>query len=117
MYFGTAYGMNKKEIRSSSEQLMQQFNYGAHYKNRIEHLSGGTQQKLNLCLSMLHYPELLILDEPYVGFDWETYLSFWTCARSIISKGGSILIVSHLIMDKTPFDRIYKLVNGKLECA
>ena len=109
--------MNKEAIKSSASNLMIQFNYEQHRNTRIEHLSGGTQQKLNLSLAMLHQPEVLILDEPYAGFDWETYLSFWSCAKELISSGKSILIVSHLIVDKSPFDKIYKLVNGELECV
>ena len=40
-------------------------------------LSGGTRQKLNLTLALMHDPGVLLLDEPYQGFDWETYLRFW----------------------------------------
>jgi ABC-2 type transport system ATP-binding protein len=39
-------------------------------------LSGGTRQKLNLTLALAHDPGVLLLDEPYQGFDWETYLRF-----------------------------------------
>jgi ABC-type multidrug transport system ATPase subunit len=40
---------------------------------RVAELSGGTRQKLNLVLALMHDPKVLLLDEPYRGFDWETY--------------------------------------------
>jgi ABC-2 type transport system ATP-binding protein len=43
----------------------------------VDRLSGGTKQKLNLVLGELHSPDLLLLDEPYQGFDQGTYLDFW----------------------------------------
>jgi len=58
---------------------------------------------------------LLILDEPYNGFDWETYLRFWEYTKQLQGKGCAILIVTHLLSEKTPFDRIFHLKNGCLE--
>jgi ABC-type multidrug transport system ATPase subunit len=51
-------------------------------------LSGGTRQKLNLTLALLHDPDVLLLDEPYQGFDWETYLRFWTSSVTCAPGAG-----------------------------
>ncbi len=80
-------------------------------------LSGGTQQKLNLALALLHDPQLLILDEPYSGFDWETYLQFWDLALQFREAGKGILIVSHLIYDRKQFDVVCTLEKGVLSCS
>ena len=60
----------------------------------VEALSGGTRQKLNLALALLHDPQLLLLDEPYAGFDWEPYVRFWDMAERRRAAGMGILIVS-----------------------
>ena len=39
-------------------------------------MSGGTKQKLSLTLALMHNPPVPLLDEPYQGFDWQTYLAF-----------------------------------------
>jgi hypothetical protein len=46
-------------------------------RERVGVLSGGTRQKLNLTIALIHDPDVLLLDEPYQGFDGETYLRFW----------------------------------------
>ena len=79
---------------------------------RVEELSGGTRQKLNLALALMHEPELLLLDEPYAGFDWETYLHFWEMSERRRDAGMGILIVSHLLAERDRLDRIYSLATA-----
>jgi ABC-2 type transport system ATP-binding protein len=81
---------------------------------RVEELSGGTRQKLNLAISLMHDPELLLLDEPYAGFDWETYLRFWELSEHRRDAGMGILIVSHLLAERDRLDRIYELCEGRI---
>jgi ABC-type uncharacterized transport system ATPase subunit len=82
---------------------------------RVEELSGGTRQKLNLALALLHAPELLLLDEPYAGFDWDTYVRFWEMAERRRGHGMGILIVSHLLAERERLTRIYELREGRCE--
>jgi ABC-2 type transport system ATP-binding protein len=80
---------------------------------RIEELSGGTRQKLNLALALMHEPDLLLLDEPYSGFDWETYLRFWEMSERRRDEGMGILIVSHFLSERERLDRVYELRDGR----
>jgi ABC-type multidrug transport system ATPase subunit len=113
-YFSEAYRMGKAALVSRSESLMNYFNFIKYRKERIANLSGGTQQKLNLALALLHQPELLILDEPYNGFDWHTYLTFWSLTTKLRKEGCAILVVTHMLTEKKRFDRIYNLELGQL---
>ena len=63
---------------------------------------------------MLHGPQVLLLDEPYAGFDWDTYLRFWQLTSTRREAGASVLIISHFIADEERFNRIYDLRNGRL---
>lgn len=92
--------------------LMSDLEFERYRDDRVEHLSGGTKQKLNLALALLHDPELLLLDEPYSGFDYETYLRFWDMSKAIAERGHSILIISHFVQERERFDRIYQLEGG-----
>jgi ABC-type multidrug transport system ATPase subunit len=78
-------------------------------------LSGGTRQKLNLTLALMHDPRVLLLDEPYQGFDWETYLRFWDLAADLRARGRGVLIISHLLFDQRRFDALYQLREGRLQ--
>jgi ABC-type multidrug transport system ATPase subunit len=80
---------------------------------RVEELSGGTRAKLNLGLALLADPEMLLLDEPYAGFDWDTYQRFWELTRQRRAAGRASLIISHFITDEDRFDRIYDLRDGR----
>ena len=113
-YFSAAYRIGKEELHNRCEELMKHFNFGKFSGELISNLSGGTKQKLNLSIALLLQPDLLILDEPYNGFDWDTYLRFWEYTDRLLEKGCTILVVSHLLSEKERFDRIFKIENGCL---
>ena len=115
LYFSAAYGIEKTELLKRWEGLQDHFNFKKYKQEKIVNLSGGTQQKLNLSIALLHEPKLLILDEPYNGFDWDTYSRFWNYTNELRKKGCAILIVTHLLSEKKQFDHIYDLDNGYLK--
>ncbi|GAA2578048.1 ABC transporter ATP-binding protein [Dactylosporangium fulvum] len=66
-------------------------------------LSGGTRQKLNLVMASIGEPDVLLLDEPYQGFDRGTYLDFWDQLHAWRDQGKAIVVVTHLL---TQLDRV-----------
>ncbi|MFD7766006.1 ATP-binding cassette domain-containing protein [Streptomyces sp. NPDC059787] len=80
----------------------------------VKVLSGGTLQKLNLVLALMHDPDVVLLDEPYQGFDWETYLRFWDLAQELKGRGRTVIIVSHLAHDTERLDVLHRLHDGLL---
>lgn len=111
--FGRAYGLTDAATAASSAELYATFGFGEWAAARVEQLSGGTRSKLNLGLALLPDPDLLLLDEPYAGFDYDTYQRFWVLTRERRDQGRALLIVSHFITDVERFDRIYDLRNGR----
>ena len=77
-------------------------------------LSGGTRQKLNLTLALMHDPGVLLLDEPYQGFDWETYLRFWDLVDGLRGRGTAVVIITHLVFEQDRFDLLADLSGGRL---
>lgn len=113
-YFSAARPMPRPWPEVGRE-LAQRYGFDSWWHEQVGTLSEGTKQKLNLALALAHDPGLLLLDEPYAGFDWETYLLFWAHATELKAAGKTLLIVSHLFYDRTKFDRILRITNGHIE--
>ncbi len=113
-YFAAAYGLPSARWRAHAEFLLERLHFAADRAQLVSKLSGGTRQKLNLAVALLHEPQILVLDEPYAGFDWATYQRFWDLARELRAAGTTILVVSHLIYDRSEFDRVIELRDGQL---
>jgi ABC-type multidrug transport system ATPase subunit len=112
--YGHAYGMTHVAVRESRRDIYAALGFEQYARTRADQLSGGTQAKLNLGLALLADPELLLLDEPYAGFDWDTYLKFWELVARRRAAGRTVLIISHFVADEQRFDRILHLRDGKV---
>lgn len=70
MYFGLLKGGNKQILRQNMAEYMDIFNIPENDRHRrVEELSKGNQQKVQILATVVHRPELIILDEPFSGFD------------------------------------------------
>lgn len=97
--------------------LVERFRLGPALDQTMGTLSGGTRQKVKLLTALLHAPTLLLMDEPYDGFDWQTYLLFWDVVREMRSSGAGTLLVTHFVHDRTNLDRVHELREGRLHDA
>ena len=113
--FGQAYGMTRRESGERRAHIYETLSFARYRGARVEELSGGTRAKLNLGLALLPDPDVLLLDEPYAGFDWDTYLRFWDLATERRDAGRSLLIISHFVVDEERFDRLVSLRDGKVQ--
>ena len=75
------------------------------------HLSGGTRQKLNLVMAGLGEPDVLLLDEPYQGFDNGSYVDFWQQVWRWRDAGRAIVVVTHLLGEVDRMDTVLDLTN------
>jgi ABC-type multidrug transport system ATPase subunit len=111
-YFQAAYGIGRT---GRAGELIERLGYAGCRDQRAGTLSGGTKQKLSLTLALMHDPPVLLLDEPYQGFDWQTYLAFWELARDLRDRGTATVVISHLVFEQERFDRICHLRGGRIE--
>ncbi|WP_302080759.1 ABC transporter ATP-binding protein [Salinibaculum rarum] len=112
--FGTAYGMTDEEIVEAREWLTDVLDFERFRDRQVRNLSGGNRQKVNLSVALMHQPDLLLLDEPYTGFDWETFLAFWDLTEELRARGVGVAIISHIINERDRFDVVYELHDGHL---
>ncbi len=111
--FGHAYAMTGEAMIQSREEIYEALGFDRYANTRADQLSGGTLSKLNLGLALLADPDLLLLDEPSSGFDWDTYLKFWKLVAQRRTAGRTVLIISHFVVDEDRFDRIVAVRDGK----
>jgi ABC-2 type transport system ATP-binding protein len=111
-YFQAAYGIAST---GRAGELIERLGYTACRAQRAGALSGGTKQKLSLTLALMHDPPVLLLDEPYPGFDWQTYLAFWDMTGERRDRGTATVVISHLVFEQERFDRICPRRDGRIE--
>jgi ABC-type Mn2+/Zn2+ transport system ATPase subunit len=83
-YFQATHGIGSA---ARADELIGRLGYASCRSQRAGALSGGTRQTLSLTLALMHDPPVLLLDEPYQGFDWETYLAFWDLTGELRAAG------------------------------
>lgn len=69
LYFGELKGMSRAEALSQAKFWFEQLNIDQWWKKKLSELSKGMAQKIQFVVTVLHRPKLLILDEPFSGFD------------------------------------------------
>ena len=89
-YFSKLFGQNKLERTRRIQTLLQGIGLAPFADRPSGKLSGGMRQKLGLCCSLIHDPDLLILDEPTTGVDPLSRRQFWQLiARMRASRRGT----------------------------
>lgn len=94
-YLATLKGMSKKDIKGAIDYWLERFQITEHRDKKIESLSKGNQQKVQLLASMIHEPELLILDEPFSGLDPVNVELLKKAVIELNQKGTTIIFSSH----------------------
>lgn len=83
--------------------------------DQVRHYSGGMQRRLNLAVSVLHRPRLLLLDEPTEGVDPQARVAIWRMIEDLRSEGATILHATHLIEEaETLIDSVAIIDHGRL---
>lgn len=114
-YFGKLRGL--KRAKSWSMRYLKRVGLEKHAKTRIDKLSQGQQQKIQLGITIMNDPQLLILDEPTKGFDPVNRKLLMDIIDELHQRGCSIILITHY-MDEVErlCDRILLLKDG-VACA
>jgi ABC-type multidrug transport system ATPase subunit len=107
--FAPALGLSEAEVARDGARLLEELGFPAGDRSPARHLSGGSRQKLNLALALLGRPRVLLLDEPYQGFDRGAYVSFWEHVAGWQAEGLAVVVVTHLLTDLALVDRVVEL--------
>lgn len=112
LLFGAAAGLSRRQARRTGLDLLDSFGFPVSETTVAKNLSGGNRQKLNLALALLGNPEVLLLDEPYQGFDLGSYVDFWAHVDAWRRDGRAVVVVTHLLTELDRVDRIVTVRRG-----
>jgi ABC-2 type transport system ATP-binding protein len=96
-------------------ELVELFGLGRQLHQRIDTLSKGQRQKVVLSTTLLHEPEVLLLDEPLSGLDVEAAAALKELLRERVARGGAVLYSSHILdVVERIADRVIILAGGEI---
>lgn len=95
MYFGRLKGGDPARLRLVMNEYMDIFNLQGQGKRKVKELSKGNQQKVQIIATLVHEPELVILDEPFSGFDPINGALLQDLISRLQEKGSTIMLSSH----------------------
>jgi ABC-2 type transport system ATP-binding protein len=95
VYLGTLKGMSRAEAQKRSLALLERLELAEHMKKKISELSKGMQQKIQFAVTVLHNPDLIIIDEPFSGLDPVNTLVLKDLLLEFRDKGGTIVMSTH----------------------
>lgn len=115
--FGAGRGWRRERSRAAGRAAAQVLDWRVPERTLGRQLSGGTRQKLNLVLAGLGEPDVLLLDEPYQGFDRGSYLNFWEQVWRRRAAGGAVVVVTHLLNELDRVDTVLDLTGADRRVA
>ncbi|HZE96205.1 MAG TPA: ATP-binding cassette domain-containing protein [Planctomycetota bacterium] len=112
LHHGHLYGLSGSGLQARIGEELSRFHLADRAKDRVEKLSGGLQRRVELAKSLLHKPEVLLLDEPSTGLDPGARRDLWDALRGL--RGVTVLLTTHLLEEAERCDRLAILHKGKL---
>ena len=115
-YFARLFGQGRAERERRIAELLTSTGLAPFADRAARKLSGGMKQKLGLCCSLIHDPDLLILDEPTTGVDPLSRRQFWELIDRIRARrpGLSVLVATAYMEEAERFDWLVAMNAGKL---
>ena len=114
LYFGQLKGLSRKEAKDFSMKFLERVNLSDKANTQLDKLSGGQQQKIQLGVTIMGDPELLIMDEPTKGFDPVNRRLLMNIIEEQRKAGATIIYVTHQMEEVERLcDRLILLKDGK----
>ncbi len=115
-FFGRLFGQDRAERERRIAELLESTGLAPFFDRPAGKLSGGMKQKLGLCCSLIHDPDLLILDEPTTGVDPLARRQFWELIARIRAgrPGMSVMVATAYMEEAVRFDWLVAMDAGRV---
>ena len=113
-FFADIHGIRGREAKKRKEALLAFTRLTPFRKRLADRLSGGMRQKLSLICTLVHEPELLLLDEPTTGVDPITRRDFWSILSTLLDRGLTIVMSTPYLDEAERCGRVALVDQGKV---
>jgi len=114
-FFGNLRLVPGEELKRRKDKFLRMTRLDSFRARKMKNLSGGMKQKLGLVCTLIHEPDLLILDEPTTGVDPVSRRDFWTILAELLKERDITALVSTAYMDEAMrFDRLALMYKGRI---
>ena len=115
-FFGRLFGQGTAERRTRIDELLKATGLDPFADRPCGKLSGGMKQKVSLCCSLMHDPDLLVLDEPTTGVDPLSRRQFWELIDSIRARRPqmSVIVATAYMDEASRFNWLAAMDDGKV---
>nr|WP_255570380.1 ABC transporter ATP-binding protein [Cohnella sp. CFH 77786] len=117
LFFASLFGLSGARRKERIQAAMSVVDLLDHLNKPVAAYSGGMKRRLSLAISLLHEPELLILDEPTVGIDPVLRQSIWKELTALRDRGTTIILTTHVMDEADKCDRIGLIRDGRLHAV
>ncbi len=113
-FFADLFGVPEAERERRKEALLAWSRLGPFRKRRAGRLSGGMQKKLHLCCTLVHEPEVLLLDEPTTGVDPVSRRELWEFLYDLVERGLTLVVATPYMDEAERCHRVALVHRGKV---
>lgn len=110
-YFATLKGVNKKIAKQRAFELLERYGLGEFADRKVETLSKGMGQKVQVLASVAHDPELVILDEPFSGLDPVNQVVLEDLIHDMAARGQTVIFSTHVMQHAERLCDHFLLIN------
>ncbi|MCC6496976.1 MAG: ABC transporter ATP-binding protein [Propionibacteriaceae bacterium] len=113
-FFATIRGVGRADRRTRSASLLEGMGLAEFTGRQAQHLSGGMKQKLMLATTLMHEPDLLLLDEPTTGVDPVSRREFWRILAGLHRAGKTVLVATPYMDEAERCTQVAFLARGAI---
>lgn len=113
-YLGTLKGMRRPEAKKAAQQYLEKLDLAEHAESEVSELSKGMQQKVQFAVTVMHQPDLIIIDEPFSGLDPVNRRVIKDLLNEFRQRGGAIIMSTHQMHQVEEMaDRLLMISRGQ----
>ncbi len=113
-FFADIYSVPREKRAARMKELLEFSRLTDFQNRRAEHLSGGMKKKLALACTLIHEPEVILLDEPTTGVDPVSRRELWRIVYDMLPTGVTVIVTTPYMDEAERCNRVGFLMNGRL---